>query len=51
MVDPGMKRQLAALGIEPMSSTPKGAALIRSEIPKWARIIKASGARVEARVE
>ena len=48
MGDAGMKRQLGALGIEPMTSTPEDfAALIRSEIPKWARIVKASGARVE----
>jgi tripartite-type tricarboxylate transporter receptor subunit TctC len=48
MADAGMKRQLAALGIEPASSTPEEfAALIRSEIPKWARIVKASGAKVE----
>ncbi|MCG2594318.1 tripartite tricarboxylate transporter substrate binding protein [Ramlibacter sp. XY19] len=48
MADAGMKRQLVALGIEPASSTPEEfAALIRSEIPKWARIVKASGAKVE----
>jgi tripartite-type tricarboxylate transporter receptor subunit TctC len=48
MADAGMKRQLAALGIEPTSSTPEEfAALIRSELPKWARIVKASGAKVE----
>jgi tripartite-type tricarboxylate transporter receptor subunit TctC len=48
MADAGMKRQLTALGIEPASSTPEEfAALVRSEIPKWARIVKASGAKVE----
>jgi len=48
MADAGMKRQLTALGIEPTSSTPEEfAALIKSEIPKWARIVKASGAKVE----
>jgi tripartite-type tricarboxylate transporter receptor subunit TctC len=48
MADPGMRRQLTALGIEPASSTPEEfTALIRSEIPKWARIVKASGAKVE----
>ncbi len=48
MGDAGMRRQLGALGIEPVSSKPEEfAALIRSEIPKWARIVKMSGARVE----
>ncbi|VTU35922.1 Argininosuccinate lyase [Variovorax sp. PBS-H4] len=48
MSDAGMKRQLTALGIEPATSTPdEFSALIRSEIPKWARLVKTSGATVE----
>jgi len=48
MSDAGMKRQLTALGIEPAASTPdEFSALIRSEIPKWARLVKTSGAMVE----
>lgn len=48
MADAGMKRQLTALGIEPATSTPdEFSALIRSEIPRWARLVKASGAMVE----
>lgn len=48
MADAGMKRQLTALGIEPAAFTPdEFSALIRSEIPKWARLVKASGAMVE----
>ena len=48
VADAGMKRQLTALGIEPAASTPdEFSALIRSEIPKWARLVKASGAMVE----
>jgi len=48
MSDAGMKRQLTALGIEPAASTPdEFSALIRSEIPKWAQLVKASGAKVE----
>jgi tripartite-type tricarboxylate transporter receptor subunit TctC len=48
IADPDMKRQLVALGIEPTGSTPQEFAdLIRSEIPKWTRIVKASGAKVE----
>ena len=48
MANGDMKRQLTSLGIEPSSSSPEDfAALIRSEIPKWALIVKASGAQVE----
>lgn len=48
MADPGLKKQLTALGIEATASTPKELGdLIRSEIPKWDRIVKSSGARVE----
>ena len=40
--------QQVALGIEPMSSSPQAfTELIRSEIPKWALIVKASGAKVD----
>lgn len=43
-----MRRQLTALGIEPQASSPEEfGALIRSEIPRWAGIVKASGARLE----
>ncbi len=48
MADPAMVRQLAALGIEPAISTPaEFTALISSEIARWARIVKSSGARIE----
>ncbi|MEY2771845.1 MAG: hypothetical protein RIQ38_2264 [Pseudomonadota bacterium] len=48
MADAGMRRQLTGLGIEPtMTSPDEFGALIRSEIPKWARIVKASGAQVD----
>ena len=41
-------RQLHDLGVEVSSSTPEEfAAYIRSEIPKWAAVVKASGAQVE----
>ena len=46
--DPELRRQWVAIGIEPMMSTPQEFAnLIRDEMPKWARIVKASGARLE----
>lgn len=48
MADPGLMRQLTGLGIEATVSTPAElGALVRSEIPKWAQIVKSSGAKVE----
>jgi tripartite-type tricarboxylate transporter receptor subunit TctC len=41
-------RQLRDIGVEVSASTPEEfAAYIRSEIPKWAAVVKASGAQVE----
>ncbi len=41
-------RQLHDIGVEVSASTPEEfAAYIRSEIPKWAAVVKASGAQVE----
>jgi tripartite-type tricarboxylate transporter receptor subunit TctC len=46
--DPDVKRQLTNLGVDVETSTPEAfGAYIKSEIPKWAEIIKASGAKVE----
>jgi len=46
--DPDTLRQLHDLGVEVGSSTPEEfAAYIRSEVPKWAAVVKASGAQVE----
>ena len=46
--DPGVAQKLAALGIDSVGDTPdEFAAYISSEIPKWAAIIKASGAKLE----
>ena len=48
LADPDTVRQLHDLGVEVGSSTPEEfAAYIRSEIPKWAAVVKASGAQVE----
>jgi len=45
--DPDTLRQLHDLGVEVNSSTPEEfAAYIKSEIPKWAAVVKASGAQV-----
>ncbi len=48
MGTPALRQQLAGLGIEPAAGTPEDlAALVRSEIPKWAQIVKKSGASVD----
>jgi tripartite-type tricarboxylate transporter receptor subunit TctC len=46
--DPGVQRSLDELGVDVASDTPEQfAAYIHSEIPKWAAVIKASGAKLE----
>jgi tripartite-type tricarboxylate transporter receptor subunit TctC len=48
MADPEMQRQLVAVGIDPAYSTPEAfAELIRADIAKWAKVVKASGARAD----
>ena len=48
MSDQAMRKQLLGLGIESASTTPEEfAALIKSEIGKWATIVKASGAKAD----
>jgi tripartite-type tricarboxylate transporter receptor subunit TctC len=45
MATPALREQLFKLGIEPTFSTPQEfAALIRTDLPKWAEIVKKSGA-------
>jgi tripartite-type tricarboxylate transporter receptor subunit TctC len=46
--DPDVRKALADLGIDVVGGTPEELrAYIRSEIPKWARLVKASGAKVD----
>jgi tripartite-type tricarboxylate transporter receptor subunit TctC len=46
--DPGVQHSLDELGVDIASDTPEQfAAYIHSEIPKWAAVIKASGAKLE----
>jgi len=46
--DAEMKKQLLAVGIEPVHSTPEEfAQLIRADLAKWGKIVKASGARID----
>ena len=46
--DPEIRRRIVASGAEPMPGTPaEFRSMIESEILKWARVIKVSGARIE----
>jgi tripartite-type tricarboxylate transporter receptor subunit TctC len=48
LAQPDVKERLAKFGAEPGGNSPQEfAAFIRSEIPKYARIVKASGAKVD----
>jgi tripartite-type tricarboxylate transporter receptor subunit TctC len=48
MADAESRAQLVANGIEPLSSSPEEfAAILRADISKWAKVIKASGATAE----
>jgi len=48
LADPAVKTSLADLGVDLIGGTPEEfAAYIKSEVPKWTAIIKASGAKVE----
>jgi tripartite-type tricarboxylate transporter receptor subunit TctC len=46
--DPGLRKSLMDLGVDIVGSTPKEFdAYIKAEIPKWAAVVKASGARLD----
>src|SRR5262249_24334399 len=46
--DPSVKKSLGDLGVDVIGGTPEEfAAYIKSEIPKWTAIIKASGAKLD----
>jgi tripartite-type tricarboxylate transporter receptor subunit TctC len=46
--DPGVRKSLGDLGVDIISGTPEDfAAYIKSEIPKWTAIVKASGAKLD----
>jgi tripartite-type tricarboxylate transporter receptor subunit TctC len=48
MAMPDVKERLAKLGLDPHPGTPEAlATLIQAETAKWARVVKASGAKIE----
>jgi tripartite-type tricarboxylate transporter receptor subunit TctC len=48
LADPDVRQSLAKLGVDIVGDTPaEFAAYIKSEIPKWAAVIKTSGAKLE----
>ena len=48
LADPAVTKSLADLGVDIVGSTPdEFAAYIKAEIPKWAAIVKASGAKLD----
>jgi len=48
VTSPDIKEKLAALGIEPVASSPDAAdAFVKSEMAKWSKVIKAAGIKAE----
>jgi tripartite-type tricarboxylate transporter receptor subunit TctC len=48
LADPQVKERLFARGAEPVPGTPDDLArFVASELPKWAEVVKKSGAKVE----
>jgi tripartite-type tricarboxylate transporter receptor subunit TctC len=45
---PEVREKLLAVAIEPMTATPEQfSALIAAEVPRWARLVQASGAKLD----
>ena len=48
MQQPDLKQRLAGLGADPLTSTPEQfSSYLRSEIDKWAKVVKASGMKLD----
>jgi tripartite-type tricarboxylate transporter receptor subunit TctC len=46
--DPDVRKALTELGVDVVANTPaEFRAYLKAEIPKWAAIVKASGAKVD----
>ena len=45
---PDVRERLAAIDFEPVGNTPEQfGALIKEEVARWAKVVKASGAKVD----
>jgi tripartite-type tricarboxylate transporter receptor subunit TctC len=45
---PEVREKLLAVGVEPMTATPEQfSAFIAAEVPRWARLVQASGAKLD----
>lgn len=48
VAEPAVRERFARLGLEPYTASPQEfGALVKSEIPKWAEVVKAAGVRVD----
>jgi tripartite-type tricarboxylate transporter receptor subunit TctC len=48
LATPSLRAQLTALGVEPtISTSAEFTALIRAELPKWAELVKKTGAKAD----
>jgi tripartite-type tricarboxylate transporter receptor subunit TctC len=48
LADPDVKAKLAAQGAEPLGSTPEQyGAYIKSELARWSKVVKATGAKLD----
>jgi tripartite-type tricarboxylate transporter receptor subunit TctC len=48
LADPEVRARLAAQGAEPLGSTPEQyGAYLRSEVARWAKVVKATGAKLD----
>ena len=46
--EPDLRQRLASQGADPLTSSPdEFAAYLRAEIDKWAKVVKAAGARAD----
>jgi tripartite-type tricarboxylate transporter receptor subunit TctC len=44
---PDVRERLAAFGFQSSASTPEAAVIVRSEIEKWAKLVRAAGLKAD----